>query len=116
MIESKFSDKETIIKNLRRIKGIGAKRGEGICYRIGIEPKEKWGEIKGRRRERSIRIIKEIGKRGGEKIDKEWEEEREGRRKRERARGTIKGRRQRKGYPSRGQRTKTNGKTAKKGH
>jgi len=41
MIESKFSDKETIIKNLRRIKGIGAKRGEGICYRIGIEPKEK---------------------------------------------------------------------------
>jgi ribosomal protein S13 len=41
MIETKLDGKETFIKNIKKIQGIGNKRAEEICYIIGINPQDR---------------------------------------------------------------------------
>jgi small subunit ribosomal protein S13 len=117
MIETKLDGKETFIKNIKKIQGIGNKRAEEICYIIGINPQDRWEEIKGIKRERCILILKELASRQeneGSLIDKNLAEYIRNNKKKQIELKTIRGIRLKNGLPSRGQRTKTNAKTAKK--
>lgn len=89
--------------------GCGKKRAKEVCGAGGRRGKTKVGRVKKgtrRRREKWRREKKEVGT---ERKKKEEE-----RRKKKRKRGTVRGVKRRRGLPVRGQRTQTNGKTARK--
>ena len=93
----------------RRLRGIGARRAQRLCRRRGLLPATPWAQLPPPLRQ-AVEAEAAALPATGEQLRRR---QRAQRRRRE-AGGTVRSIRRRRGLPVRGQRTKSNGRTAKR--
>lgn len=105
----KLPENQHIVQSLQAIRGIGRSRSIEICKAVNIDLTTKFSEVDESLREQIRSYIKEHFTVEGELRREEFEAINN-----LMAIGCYRGRRHRSGLPVRGQRTKTNAKTARK--
>ena len=128
MIQNKLSLNLSISDNLKHIPGFGPHLSNQLCYKLGISPDIPLSSISNRKKDAFIRMVTEISKNTTAVnykdqwtsnvpkllIDASLIDSIRASKKKQINMNTIKGSHLSRGLPSRGQRTKTNAKTAKK--